>query len=257
MFNRRKHIGLDSGFNSSPLAQRRTSGGSTPVYHLSSALHEWYYKNSTVVGTTVTSVDTGSVGGMNMANPDVSSEPIVNIDNIQFDGVSQYQIKNIANFRGADTTGCVHIKFIPTDNTFNQVNYFFTSADINSVSLVGFSYVNLKIRINIRTPSLVLILDTVNAMTINTINTVSIFSNGTTIKLYLNGVLQSLSLVLGTTNDGRWFNFSPDRDNLAIGALITTSNVFGKLKNIYESYTPYINDSTVLLEHNDIRLNAI
>ena len=27
MFNRRKHIGLDSGFNSSPLAQRRTSGG--------------------------------------------------------------------------------------------------------------------------------------------------------------------------------------------------------------------------------------
>jgi len=31
MFNRRKHIGLDSGFNSSPLAQRRTSGGFTPA----------------------------------------------------------------------------------------------------------------------------------------------------------------------------------------------------------------------------------
>lgn len=222
------------------------------VFNLPSALHEWNYQNATDVGTTLTKVDTGSVGGWNTSNLDAASEPTLNSDNVEYNGTTQYTINNTANFRSADTTGVMHFKFIPTDNTSSQVNYIWASSDTALSSLVSIAYIDLKIRVNIRLGGSLLVLDTVSTMTLNTVNTVSIYSDGSTVRILLNGSLATLTLVLGT-NDGRWFNYVTGRDNITSGAILTTVNIFSPSKQIYECYTSYVSGAATLTDHNLIR----
>lgn len=224
------------------------------IFNLPNALHEWYRPNATDVGTTVTEVDTGSIAGFNTANPNAASEPTLNADNIQYNGTTQYTLNNTSNFRSADTTGVMHFKIIPTDNTPSQANYIWGSSSNSVLNLVAFMYVNLKPRILIRTTANILALDMTNAMTLNVENTFTFYSNGSTIKGILNGGVEVLTIAAGISNDGRWFNFATGRNNVSSGGLIASSgNFLGKSKQKYKNYTPLVSDAATLTDHNLIR----
>jgi len=104
MFNRRKHIGLDSGFNSSPLAQRRTSGGFTPA-ELNPTI--WLEANSskyTLVSTRISEWNANN--GSDATQTTASLRPIQVTDGVNnvvdFDGTTRYlnlntTLSNIVN----------------------------------------------------------------------------------------------------------------------------------------------------------------
>lgn len=240
----------------SPLSPKRSGVGAT--YSLATALHEWYRPNATDVGTTVTQVDTGSVGGLNLANPDAASEPTVNSNTFGYDGVADHLERIVANFRSGDASGVIHVKFKATDNTLDKNNFLFSAAKTSVADLINISYRNLMLRFAYQDFLVdVLVLQSTSTITLNSVNTLTVWSNGTTIKMALNGIVLTTSLVSGA-NNGQWFHdITGGTDNIVIGGLKTTSNGFGKSEQYGVWYEPYTSDAAALANGLDIQNNAI
>lgn len=222
------------------------------IFNLPNALHEWNYQNATDIGTTVTEVDTGSIGGLNLANIDAASKPTLGSDSIEYNGTTQRTINNTANFRSGDSTGVLHFKFIPNDNTTNQSNYIWSSADTSVVSLVGVIYRNLKVRFTLALSGAFISVESNGTLNLNVVNTVSIYSDGSSHSIIINGVAQTLTTIAGSPA-GEWFDYVTGRDNIVSGGYKGTTDVFSPSKQKYKCYTAYVSAAAALSDHNEIR----
>lgn len=236
----------------------KEKGEEASIFHLATALHEWYRPNITDVGTTVTQVDTGSVGGIDLANPDAASEPTVNANTLGYDGVAQHLEKATTNFRSADASGVIHCKFKATDNTLNKNNFLFAAAKTSVNDLLNISYRNLHPRFAFQDFGVdVLVLEGSNPFVFNDVNTLTVFSTGTSIKMAVNGVVVASSVISGT-NNGQWFHdITGGTDNVTLAAQKTTSNGFGKSEQYGVWYEPYTSEANALANGLDIQNNAI
>jgi len=258
MFNRRKHIGLDSGFNSSPLAQRRTSGGGG-VYSDTTALHEWHYLNATEVGTTVTYPDTGSVGGLNMFNPDVASKPTIASDGIVFDGIANAVTKSVTSFRPLDATGeIVTVYKLLSGTSIGD----FVVQDSSVLITHFFSQINLNTyRANVNTfdvPPRRSWRGSTNINNTTTFYTVTYGCTGTSYYIIVSGNNETITMVVGATNDGITWTNDFAANLISIAGLFRTgaANVFANIKHKYANYRPYTSIAESIAKNIEINTNV-
>ena len=216
-------------------------------FSLSTALHQWSYENTEIVGTTMTATDFGSVGGLDGTNPDAASLPTLNAADIEFDGVAEYLMKTVSNFRGSDTTGVVHMYIdIPTgDSTLS-----FCSADnaTNTEYLILDSSSSDKARILTRSGGAIRSLET--TATYSGVKLISIVQDGAQAYVLIDAVkIASYSTSTLTTE---WFNGFTNRDNISFGGLIGSSPVLKPSKMKYVGYCPYVSEAQAISEANEI-----
>jgi hypothetical protein len=234
-------LGLGLGIN------RLTSriGAIASSFNLSSALHEWNYQNATDVGTTVTMPDTGSIGGLDMANPDAASEPTLTASAISFDGVSEIIKKDTVDFRGSDTSGVLHFYF---NNVSGAAQRFFTASEtVDNDTYVEF-YVNsfdqgiFLIRID-GTISQIAPSTTLSAGW----HLVSVRQTGSDCKVWYDGVKQTSYTV--DTILSKWYNYvvvqTKSLQNVAIGGRYSGTPNYQLMDVKYGCYTAYTTDAAL------------
>ena len=241
----------------SPLNSLSPLGGnidSSAVFNLSSALHEWNYQNSTDVGTTVTAVDSGSIGGLDMVNHSAGEEPTISGGYLRFNGTTQGIKKDTANFRSADTSGVFHFKFYSNsgvvDNLFQGANSSVTNEFLN-VSKLSTGEINFTLRVGGTFLSLI----STPTVTANSINTISVYSTGTNAYMIFNGTKIT---TFGTNSLGafwikRLYDIGGSLSNVSFGARYISTPFYIKQDVKLGCYEPYTSEANALTNHNLIR----
>ena len=110
--------------------KRASFGGA--IFSLSNSLHEWNIENASVVGTSMTIPDTGSIGGLALTNPTASQLPsfstIGGKQSIIGDAIDDVVSNTTGGFRNSDTTGVFHIVF-RTPASFGSTEILFSMND--------------------------------------------------------------------------------------------------------------------------------
>jgi len=224
------------------------------VFNLPSALHEWNYQNATDVGTTVTAVDTGSIAGLDMANPSAGEEPTISGGYLRFNGTTQGIKKDTANFRSADTSGVFHFKFYSNggvvDNIFQAANSSVTNQFLNVSKLA-----NGEINFTLRVAGTFLTLISTPTVTANSINTVSIYSTGSNAYMIFNGTKITTfgTDFLGAFWIKRFFDLGGSLSNVSFGARYTSNPIYIKEDIKLACYETYTSEANALINHNLIR----
>ena len=227
-------------------------------FTLPTALHQWNYQKTSIVGTTMTATDFGSIGGYSLTNPDLASLPTLNSNSIGFDGVSQILTKDTANFRNADTTGCFHFKFYAidgqnqflfsmTDGTASNGYIFFQKRDTNTFRVVTNNYGVFN----------GVILETLANSVTTGLNTCSIYHNGVRALVLLNGVkIQPGDYATDYLSQywiKRYHDSGGSITNISMGGLYNTSSTYSQENIKYIAYEPYGTEGSMLANHDLIR----
>lgn len=255
MFDNKKKYGIKDTFGMKPnLELQWNRYVSAPIFNLPNALHEWNYQNATDVGTTITQVDSGSVGGLNMVNPNAASEPTLSGGYLNFNGTTQGIKYDTSSFRNSDTSGVFHFKFYRTAGVvqilWQGANSGVTTEFIN-VSVLNTGQVNFTIRVGVTFLSLISIASLVD----NAINTVSIYSNGSDAFMIFNGTkITSFSADSLTSYwIKRYFDIGGTLSNISIGARYSNTIIYANQKHKLGCYTAYTSEANALTDHNLIR----
>lgn len=221
----RPQIGL--GTNKSLKAGGVTLQG---MYDKYSPYGMWSAENRDITGTTTTLFD--YAGLEDMANPAAADQPVL--------------LANDANFGGRDAIfydglsgGTDHV--VAVTSQYNNVNlgeiFFVSRAEVgrvlisfsssdtsSSTKLVGNLGLASQDWLRVYNGTTLNRLSSSENATLNTGNVVivSLVSDGSNYRLFLNGVEQTLVVSAGA-DDGNWFNDALGRDNISIGRLIDNS----------------------------------
>ncbi len=211
------------------------------IFSLSSALHQWTYQNASVVGTTMTVLDTGSVGGLNLSNTSAAAIPTLNSDGISFATGDSVE-NSVSDFRIGDSTGVFHL-YVKLTNTASNA-FPFSSTDSGAAN----DQFYLQRRSDDTLQFLLKIGGTFYFTRTSTtldynFHVISFSQTGSRIDIWIDGVKASINASFDTAGT-RWFNSVPNRTNISI------SPEGGEVKG--EFYCPYVNDATVTSEVTEI-----
>jgi hypothetical protein len=198
------------------------NGSFNPKYLSGTQLY--FAKNT----ATVSSWNDQSSNGFNLTQAVALQQPTIGTNSVDF-VPNEFLSRNVSNAFSGDTIGSVF--FSGYVGTLGTTQFLLTSSDIGSTG----RFISFQISGANR-----LIFQTANTGTANVIvgNTVltagSFFSvefrqDGTGIRMFLDGVEETLTVTSGANASNLWFNFPTLRDNLVIGALIRSSSLFGNL----------------------------
>lgn len=238
----------------SPLNRLSPLGGNTDatdsVFNLPSALHEWNYQNSTDVGTTVTAIDSGSIGGLNLINPTASQKPTLDANGWTFDGVDDILKMFSPNFRGGDSTGVVHVYVNSGYSGGTSNEYYFVTGDnaTNNDDIRFFLFPTNSLAARARLSAVNN--EVLTSSTYTTWNVFSLVQDGTKASLFYNGT--KITTLTTDAMGNKWFNAYSTLDNISIGGISRLTDLFGKSQQKYAAYCPYVNDATVTNEANAI-----
>ena len=222
----------------SPYSSRIASIGG--IFNLPSALHQWSYQNSEIVGTTMTATDFGSVGGLNMTNPTAISLPTLTNNEWGFDGLTQF-LENANSFRNTDTTGVFHA-VIKVESKNNSI--FCCADETSDLEFLGGRTMSTdKAR-----------LQRTFAIGTNQLETTATYSgyiaisfvqDGTQAYLVINGskVIAYDSATLTT----EWLDAG--FDNICIGTIKRLSPVYYDQKQKYLGYSAYSSEANAIADN--------
>jgi hypothetical protein len=226
----------------------------TEIFSLASALHLWNFQNATNVLTTTTAVDTGSVGGLNMINPNAASEPNLTGSYLIFNGTTHGVKHDTSSFRNSDTSGVFHFKFYRTAGVVQILWQAANSAVDNefiNVSILSTGEVNFTIRVGGTFLSLISNASLVD----NSINTVSIYSTGADAFMIFNGT--KITSFSGDSLTSYWlkrfFDIGGTLSNISIGARYSNTIIYADQKHKIAGYSAYTSEANALADHNLIR----
>ena len=223
-----------------------TSNIISSFYSDVTSLHEWNYKRSTEVGSTVTAVDSGSVGGLNMTNPTASQKPTLDSNGWAFDGVNDVLTVGATNFRSGDAKGVIYCLMNYTAGTPQTV---FSSANNGGTTnyLLAGVISGMKPQINFKGTNIKRATNTVSGWV-----GIAFVQDGVNGSIFINGVKQTT--YTPNTLGANWFG-GISANNISIGGTLISTPSYTALKCKYISYSPYVDDNTVLTKLNEL-LNA-
>lgn len=188
-----------------------------------------------------------SPNGYNFTQGTAVNQPFLATLTIQFSS-GDFMINNTANVFSGDNSGRIYFSGI-YNTTGGLNNIILSSADTATVNHFFDFRIDTSGRLSIVTR-------TASGSNIDSLqgNTVLshddyyhgwIDTDGVTWTAKLNGITQTLSVILGS-NSGRFFNDVPNRDNLTIGASIRSTPLYGaaKINKVY-----YNNGTISAIDH--------
>jgi len=210
----------------------------TPPFSLASALHEWNYQNATDVGTTVTAVDTGSIGGFDMTNPSAVEKPTLTSNGFGFNNAEALIYNTSSPFRGADAIGVIHA-LVYFDNS-NLTS--FSTADSTSNSSDRYRIDTLSQNSRFQIVKSGAVANQITTATYSGWKLVSIVNDGIDNYHYIDGV-EILSFSFDNVG-GNWFNQISANDNIAIGVQYRLNPIYGTGFVKYVSYCTYVSKAS-------------
>ena len=137
-----------------------------------------------------------------------------NLDAIDFDGIDEYLIKDVTNFRSSDTQGTL-AAWIKTTATTGTI---FSSSDVIADDYhFQFGVYQSKLNIWLQNGGSSMQVQSNSTVNSGSWTFVALSSNGTRHQMYING--GSLTALFINTASGEWLGDIIDRDNITIGAL--------------------------------------
>lgn len=245
--NNRGHMGFGLGLNNSNFGVKSLGG----VFSLPTAFHEWNAENATIVGSTMTLVDTGSIGGVDLINPTASQLPTIGAigskPSVIYDGTDDIlQNSVVTDFRKVDSTGVMHFVF-RTPSSFSANNNFLLSVSESGSAtdrVLFFVQPTGGIRLIISASGLNSIYDGI-VLSTDTNYIITTISDGSTNAGYLGTTLQWDSAGAGRI----WFaDITDTTTGLEIGSREIGGAAYGVGNVAYACYTPYVSDAAALAD---------
>jgi len=255
--NSGKHIGSSEGFNSPYSGFGGPIGGG--VFNLSNAIHEWNVVNASVVGSTITLPDTGSIGGLPLTNPTAGQLPFIfPIDGKQaiIGDASSDIVSDIAvsEFRGSDTSGVMHFVFrAPSAWGTSQIYCSVSKTAATTDRFLLSTTTSGEPRLTVSSGGVDTLLTGGTTMSTSTNYIMSIYSTGALLKGYLGTTLQFNN---AGTSGIRWF---ADIAGTTTGFELLGREIGGAsytdAHQAYVCYTPFVSDAAVLVDQATIAAN--
>lgn len=202
----------------------------------------WSGENGTDDGTTLTAID--YTGNDNLSNPALANKPSITFLNgkyaVQYDGVDDYLIKSVTNWRKSDSEGqIVAVIRTPSSWTGLAEAVFVTNLSTSDQVKVMFFIISGELRFVIQ--------DVPNGLnnhfSFGTVSTdtsyiISIKSTGTVYECTVNGVTRIINIIAGS-NDGKWLSSIVNNTNqITAGALIQPTARYGAVTVGFTGYAP-------------------
>jgi hypothetical protein len=185
----------------------------------------YFAKNS----ATVSSWNDQSSNGFTVTQGTALSQPTIGTNSVDFT-TNDFMSRTVANVFSGDTIGSVF--FSGYVNTLGTNQIYLTSGDTGSVTrfiFFGIGTLNrLVFQINNGGTTTALLGTTV--LTTGDYFSAEIRQDGTGIRMFINGVEETITVASGANATNLWWNLPTLRDNLVIGALIRSTNAFGEAK---------------------------
>ena len=226
-----------------------------------SFINAWGFENQSINGTTSTLIDYKAIH--DLSNPAIANQWTfiggdANINNRPsgYFVTDDYAYKAVANYNSGASTGGIHAVFTTNADVTNTGTIFCTSDESSVSYYVGMLITSGKIKIIIRNTTATatryeVTCDT-TAISSNTSYAVSVYQNGSTLQVLINGVTQSLTVTAGTA-ETYWFADIPNRDNISIGALVGSVVIYADLDIAFVGVSEDFADATVLSTHNELK----
>jgi len=225
-----------------------------------SFINAWSMANYGINGTTSTAED--YLGVHDLTNPAVANQPTfiggdgyINNYPSSYFVTDDYLYKAVSNYNSGASTGSIHAVFT-TNADVTSTQGIFSSCDQSSTAYHALLIISLgKIKVNFRNTTASgtryeVTCDT-TPMSINTSYAVSVYQNGSTLQVLINGVAQSLTIVDGTA-ETYWFADIPNRDNISIGSIVQTTTIYSDLDIAFVGVSDDFADATVLSTHEEL-----
>lgn len=206
-------------------------------------------ENMTEIGTTTTLID--YFGNNSLANVGASQQPTTVAAQFGSKSILRFTTddiltKSVSNWFAADTSG--QITLVVKSNT-TVFQWFFGSSDTASTKIWD---VRKQATTN-QLAHLHNVGDTVSGTLVGTQNlgtslfkVVTIASNGTVDKMYVNGVAETIS---SGTLGGKWLaDFPTQRDNITLGGIIFSATGYSNI-DVYGAYYGAFNETNILNLH--------
>ena len=237
----------------SPLSSRNISLGAAP-FKLDNALHYWDLENAATVGTTMTCLDTGSIGGINLINPTAAQLPsfstIDGKQSVLSDGIDDIlQNSSVTDFRAGDTSGVMHFVF-RTPSSFaanNNILFSVSASGVLTDRFLVFIDATGKVRVVVSAAGTNTTLIGATTLSTSTNYVFSVYCDGALITGYLGTTLQFSSS--GGAGNIRWFD---DIKLTTNGVELLSREIGGAsyvvTNQIVACYTPYVSSAAVLAD---------
>ena len=176
------------------------NGSFNPKYLSGTQLY--FAKNT----ASVSSWNDQSPNGYNLSQAVALQQPTIGVDSVDFDGTNDFMSRSVINPFITHTQGIVFFSINATSGVTQRVLVINNAATISGQNTFLINYISDKIRIQIRN------VDSTISNVFETVNTFGsgflygyIQSDGSTYTISVNGVVQTLSFVVGS-NTGAWMN---------------------------------------------------
>lgn len=224
-------------------------------------LNAWSFENQTINGTTSTLIDYKAIH--DLSNPAVANQWTfiggdANINNRPsgYFVTDDYAYKSVANYNSAASTGSIHAVFTTNADVTAYQTVFASADEAGNDFKVFLGLVSGKIQVIFRNnlDKWQSNCDTTTILT-NTSYVVSVYQNGSTIQVLINGVAQSLDISAntGTNPELFWFLDIINRDNIAIGSLRQASPLYSDFDIAFVGVSDDFADATVLATNNELK----
>ena len=214
----------------SPLSLKRSGVGVPPL--ISTMKHEWYFNNvQNASGNIITIPDTGSVGGLDIANPALANKPTQSSIGTKIsyaaDGVDDYLYKATTNFMKSMPTWMITVVFKYDSSSLNRFLNIFNETNTKREGV--------NIAINHSTSNFVVSAFNSSGGQTVIVNKNESFVNGTNYIYTIAWGGTNISLYRETTNklesvSANPFSIPTQTDNVSVFGEIkpASSNLFGK-----------------------------
>ena len=208
----------------------------------------WSSENKTILGTTTTLHDYAEehdlVGSLtNQATYNSASSFFKDKPSFTFNGTTHKFSKSVTDWRGSDESGVI-IGVFKINGGTNVC--FLTSGDTATIEYCPFQQLSAdEAQFSVRFGSPTNTLK--GTSNINNLggHVVINASTSSSYKIIVDGVSETVT-ASGGSDDGKFLADVPNRDNICIGALETTSDFSGNIEWVMSGYLPYIDEATCI-----------
>ena len=239
----------------SPFA-RRLSGGLTLQQIIDSAnlTDAWTSENLNISGTSTTLLN--YIGATDLVNPSAVNQPTFIPNELNGKPVLRFTtnnicVGNVANWRAADTSG--HLTIVVKQNS-TLLQTFFGSCDTSSTkvwSVRKTATTNKLEHLHNSGNTVSAIISGTQDLGTSLFKVLTIASNGSTDKMFVNGVVEPISSgILG----GKWLaDFPTQRDNVTLGGIIFSATTYANVDVYGAFYGNYTSDADIIAFHDKLK----
>ena len=204
-----------------------------------------------VSGTTTTLYD--YLGEHDLVNPSSVNQPTFNassanfnnLPSLTFDGTTDHVTKAVSNWRGSDSTGVFVSVFkvisgaqiLSLASANNALNLTYTQDQITTTNY----------RFNVLNESSPDRRAGKGSTNISSGSFVGSYScSGADYAIFINGVKETYTAVVGANDGAKWLDSNSTRDDLSIGAVLRSAPFYSNIEFVMSGYKPFVSEAEII-----------